>query len=135
MTEASGPSSRPLAIDELIKYVLGKDPAPDSPPVWPPDMFAVAAIVLKRTGTYLCGAESNGYTCEKKGKGPTWPKVRGEWHERLNGSASASDSVPPRSDERLSRSVLWAPRGEIPRGYPTAPNNTVRGAKRDARGC
>jgi hypothetical protein len=39
-----------LTVGELIQTVLGRNPA--ELPAWPPDAFAVAAIVLKRTGTY-----------------------------------------------------------------------------------
>ena len=56
MATASGPphGAAALTVADLIRDVLGADPDPASPPAWPPDMFAVAATVLKRTGAYLC---------------------------------------------------------------------------------
>jgi predicted amidohydrolase len=48
-------TAKPVTIGELIRSVLGEAPGrrPMQVPAWPPDAFAVAATVLKRTGTYL----------------------------------------------------------------------------------
>jgi predicted amidohydrolase len=54
--------ARPVTVRDLICSVLSRTAGdfPAEPPAWPPDVFAVTAMVLKRTGAYLCIAGGKG---------------------------------------------------------------------------
>jgi hypothetical protein len=65
---------KPVTLGELVRSVLdeasGRRPMPVPP--WPPDVFAVAATVIKQTGTYLSLAglpnPADGRTGEKQAR-------------------------------------------------------------------
>jgi predicted amidohydrolase len=83
---------KPVTIGELVRWVL--DEAPDSQltpvPSWPPDVFAVAAIVLKRTGTYLSiGLQTP--ILGKKGKDEV-QRIAKEWRKQLAGTSMTAPS-------------------------------------------
>jgi hypothetical protein len=89
MDRMTSTKQRAMTVAELIQTVLGRDPA--KLPVWPPDAFAVAAIVLKRTGAYLRPVDSND---------PVSPwdleeilKVAEAWRAHLDGNANSSSAA------------------------------------------
>ncbi|HEX4059628.1 MAG TPA: hypothetical protein VHY58_01290 [Streptosporangiaceae bacterium] len=113
---------KPLTVGELVKTVLGRDPK--ELPAWPPDTFAVAAIVLKRTGAYLRPVASTGpassailevaedWRAQLNGNDANWSaalgQIRGWWSELLAASDVPTDDLlaHSRSGENTSNAQL-----------------------------
>ncbi len=86
-----------VTIGDLIRAVLGQPQGTplEEPPVWPPDVFAVTATVLKRTGTYLCivGGKSRVSGESLIGELRNIQAVAADWQRQAGGNADAG-SVP-----------------------------------------
>jgi hypothetical protein len=78
---------KPVTLGELVRSVLdeasGRRPMPVPP--WPPDVFAVAATVIKQTGTYLSLAGLPNPIVGKDGKDEV-QRVAAEWRRHLAGT-------------------------------------------------
>lgn len=95
--EAPAPAPAPVAADhgtvaELIRFIYPECNAVETPcPVWPPDVFAIVATVMRRNGTYVRCVET-GVSSQSNSSPPClllpdWskraPEVGDDWRERI----------------------------------------------------
>jgi hypothetical protein len=100
---------KPVTIGELVRSVLdeasGGGPVPV--PSWPPDVFAVVATVLKRTGTYLALAGlPKPVVVGKKGNDEV-QEVAKKWREHLAGTSTTIPSEITRWWQTITEGSNW----------------------------
>jgi hypothetical protein len=101
MTET--PHGNVVTIGDLMSGVLGQPQGllALQPPAWPPDVFAVVATVLKRTGAYLCAAGGWGSMHTQDVDGPLLvelgdiQQVASAWRRGV-GDGTGPDQAPAR---------------------------------------
>lgn len=78
--------SHPATVGDVLEYLLGVqwNTADVSPLMWPPDMFVIAAWLLKESGAYLCVSESRDWPPGNRSRSD-WAKYAGrvgeQWRE------------------------------------------------------
>ena len=85
-----------IEIEELIRHVCDQTVEDHlSVPIWPPDVFAVVASILRRSGAYI--AVANGWPPPRFGTIQEWAEharaVGTEWRSRFMANAPCPDEV------------------------------------------
>lgn len=116
--------ARPVTVRDLICSVLSRTAGdfPAEPPAWPPDVFAVTAMVLKRTGAYLCIAGGKGSMATPETEEPFATelpgiqKVAATWQGLAGGDGGSAPAH--LQQERAGINVLVIP--SPPQVYPSS---------------